>query len=205
MQEPRSRLSASRAEEKAIEPSPEILEVITEIDTAESDQEINDISQPNEFPREGKCRFSRSEFKQVRRLYGGLEGQDREFAALRYGFDTHRSHTYHEIKSKMNITMAEIREIRRGLLGLKKQPETEALSGTAFFRKRMEGILPSLGRREQQIAMLHYGDGSGQHKPLSVQEINERLFNNTPVGELRIRGFLQALFNEIYAFEDRQE
>lgn len=186
-----------------IEPSSEISEAITEVDSSESDQEVNDIPQPNELPRSGATLFSQKEFKKVRKLYSSLEGPDREFATLRYGLDGHQPHTYHEISRKMNISMTEIRECRRRALGLKEQPDTELLDGQAFLMSQLAAILPSLGRQEQQIAMRHYG--LGRHEPQSVQAINKQLFNNTPFGEQRIKGFLRALFNKIYAFEDRSE
>ena len=184
-----------------IESSSEISDAIIGVDSSEFDPEVNDISQPNEPPRSGKTLFSQKEFKKARKFYSGLEGLDREFAALRYGFDGCQPHTYHEIKAKMNISMAEIRECQRRALGLKEQPKTEPLEGQAFLMSQLAAILPSLDRQEQQIAIMYYG--LGRHKRQSIQEINKQLFHNTPLGELRIKGFLQALFNKIYAFEDR--
>ena len=190
------------SESGAIASSSEIPDAIMGVDSSGLDQEVNDASQPNEPPRSGKTLFSQKELKKARKFYSGLEGLDRTFSALRYGFGDHQPHTYHDIKSKMNISMAEVRECQRRALGLQEQPETEPLKGQAFLLSRLEAILPGLDNQEQQMAIMHYG--LGRHK-CSIQEINKQLFHNTPLGELRIKGFLQALFNKIYAFEDRSK
>lgn len=204
MQRDYNNLNALHSAGEAIEASSKTSEIITEVDSLEPNQEVDDISQPSKPPRTGKTLFSTKEFKKIRKLYGCLEGQDREFAALRYGFDDHQTHTYYEISSKMNITMTEVREIRRNLLGLaKEQPQTEPLTGQAFLLSRLLIILPDLNNQAKQIVISYYGVGRSQRQ--SVQEINEQLFHNTPLGEQRIRGVLQAVFNKIYAFEDRQE